>query len=426
MNISALHQVFLTCKSVCTDTREIKSGVIFFALKGPNFNGNNYAQDALNKGALAVVIDEDSISLNNNVFRVDNVLHCLQQLANYHRLQYNIPIIAITGTNGKTTTKELLHAGLSTTKNVLSTQGNLNNHIGVPLTLLNLKSQHDVAIIEMGANKPGDIAELCQIANPTHGLITNVGKAHLEGFGSFEGVIKTKTELYQYLAVQIGVLFYRSGDDILTSKIPKKTTNISYAIGNNNAQYNFENAGSNEFASITYVNTTIKSNLIGDYNNLNIAAATAISLTLQCPIDKIKEGIEAYQPTNNRSELKHVGTNSIIWDAYNANPSSMELALQNLYNLKSTKQKIVILGDMNELGEHSTFEHQNLIAQTKRLGFKTYFVGPKFEEQQKPVNHFKSADLLNTYFQQNPIDNAVILIKGSRSIQLEKLKEYFN
>jgi len=425
MDISALYQVFLTCKSVCTDTRKIEHGVIFFALKGPNFNGNNYAQEALNKGAIAVVVDEDSISLNNKVFRVDNVLRCLQQLANYHRLQYNIPIIAITGTNGKTTTKELLHAGLSTTKYVLYTQGNLNNHIGVPITLLNLKHQHDVAVIEMGANKPGDIAELCQIANPTHGLITNVGKAHLEGFGSFEGVIKTKTELYNYLAERKGTLFYRADDSILVTKISKETTNISYAVENKDGQYNFDNAVSSEFASIKYANTTIKSNLIGEYNNLNIAAATAICLALQCPIEKIKEGIEAYQPSNNRSELKHVGNNSIIWDAYNANPSSVELALQNLYLLKTTKQKVAILGDMNELGDYSAQEHKNIMAQTLKLGLVTYFVGPKFEEQQ-PANHFKSADILNAHLQKNPIENAVILIKGSRSIQLEKLKENFN
>lgn len=424
MDISALHQVFLSSKSVCTDTRKIEPGVIFFALKGPNFNGNDYAQEAIKKGAIAVVIDEDTIPLNNNVFRVDDVLKTLQTLANYHRLQFNIPVIAITGSNGKTTTKELLHAGLSTTKNVLYTQGNLNNHIGVPLTLLNLKSQHDIAIIEMGANKPGDIAELCQIANPTHGLITNVGKAHLEGFGGFEGVIKTKTELYKHLAMQQGILFYSANDNILPTKLPQETNNISYSIENNNVQFNFENAVSNEFAAIKYNNTIIKSKLIGDYNNINIAAASAICLTLQCPIEKIKEGIEAYQPTNNRSELKHIGSNSIIWDAYNANPSSMELALQNLNNLKSTKHKVAILGDMNELGEQSALEHQNLIAETKRLNITSYFVGPKFEQQQ-PANHFKSADLMNIYLQNNPIENAVILIKGSRSIQLEKLKEYF-
>lgn len=410
---------------MCTDTRKIEPGVIFFALKGPNFNGNNYAQEALKKGAIAVVIDEDTLPSNNNVFRVNNVLLCLQELARHHRLQFDIPVIAITGSNGKTTTKELLHAGLSTSKSVIYTQGNLNNHIGVPLTLLNINKTHDIAIIEMGANKPGDIKELCEIAIPTHGLITNVGKAHLEGFGSFEGVINTKTELYAFINQQKGTLFFRGTDNILTSKIPKEVIHISYGINSDNCDFNFKSTVSNEFASISYGNTKISSQLIGEYNNMNIASAVTICITLNCPLDKVKEGIEQFKPTNNRSELQHIGSNSIIWDAYNANPSSMELALHNLSHLKSHKNKVAILGDMNELGPHSAIEHKTLIENAEQLRLTTYYVGPKFKEFQVS-NHFDTVDVLQDYLKENPIENSTILIKGSRSIQLEKLKELFN
>lgn len=425
MDISVLHEVFLTCKSVCTDTRKIEPGVIFFALKGPNFNGNLYAEEALKKGAIAVVIDEDVITIQDNVFRVDDVLHCLQELATYHRLTFDIPVVAITGTNGKTTTKELLNASIHTSKKVLYTQGNFNNHIGVPLTLLQITNQHEVAIVEMGANKQGDIHELCQIANPTHGIITNIGKAHLEGFGNFEGVINTKTELYRFLSQKQGSIFYNIDDQILCKFLPKNTKNISYSLQNKLADYSFKITSNTEYATISYKQKIIKSNLIGDYNSLNIAAALAVSLALNCSFELAKKGVEDYLPTNNRSELQHIDSNSIIWDAYNANPTSMELALTNLNNIKTDKQKLAILGDMNELGNYSADEHKTIIALTNKLGIMTYYVGPNFGLLQAE-NHFETSELLKAHLASESISNRMILIKGSRSIQLEKLKILFS
>jgi UDP-N-acetylmuramoyl-tripeptide--D-alanyl-D-alanine ligase len=425
MNISVLHDVFLTCKSVCTDTRKIEPGVIFFALKGPNFNGNLYAEEALKKGAIAVVIDEDVITIHDNIFRVDDVLHCLQELATYHRLTFDLPVIAITGTNGKTTTKELLNASLYTSKKVLYTQGNFNNHIGVPLTLLQLTNQHQVAIVEMGANKQGDIHELCQIANPTHGIITNIGKAHLEGFRNFEGVINTKTELYRFLSQKQGSIFYNIDDQILCKFLPDNIKNISYSLKNKLADYSFDISSNTEYATICYKQQNIESKLIGDYNSLNIAAALAVSLALNCSFELAKKGIEDYLPTNNRSELQHISSNSIIWDAYNANPTSMELALTNLNNIKTDKGKLAILGDMNELGDYTNEEHKTIIALTNKLGIMTYYVGPNFGLLQAE-NHFETSELLKVHLASESISNRMILIKGSRSIQLEKLKILFS
>ncbi len=426
MNTEQLHQLFLQHPVVSTDSRRIPEGCIFFALKGQNFDGNKFAEESLGKGAAYAVIDNPDYAGNTRLILVEDVLKSLQLLANYHRKQLNIPVLAITGTNGKTTTKELIAAVLQQKFQVTYTQGNLNNHIGVPLTLLSITNQTEIAVVEMGANHPGEIAELCRIAEPDLGIITNIGKAHLEGFGSFEGVVRTKAEMYDYLRENNGRCFINMDNDLLV----KQAINLEQLSYGNTADVQLQ--GKPE--SSTYYLTVkvlfpkgwlyLKSKLIGSYNFENILAAARVGLYFGVDPLLIQKGIENYQPSNNRSQLIQKGSNRIIMDAYNANPTSMMASLKNFAEIKNS-QKMLILGDMLELGEHAAEEHQKIADFINQEDFDTvYLVGKHFAKVNTGIKpkKFDNIELLFDYlYQQKPVEDTLILIKGSRGIQLEKI-----
>lgn len=426
MKIEQLHERFLNHPIISIDSRNITPGCIFFALKGPNFDGNKYAADALKKGASFAVIDDTSLSPNNEFIVVNDVLTALQQLAAYHRKQLNIPVLGITGTNGKTTTKELIVSVLQKKYKITSTQGNLNNHIGVPLTLLNMNQDTEVAVIEMGANHRGEIAELCKIANPDLGLITNIGKAHLEGFGSFEGVIKTKSELYEHLRSVNGACFINRDNDLL---IKQAKNLLQYTYGSSdNAQLRGELQESVYYLTVKALFPKgwlyLKSKLIGSYNCENILASARVGLHFNVDPLAIQKAIEEYTPTNNRSQLISKGTNKIIMDAYNANPTSMAASLKNLDTINQA-DKVVILGDMLELGESSSDEHQKIadLLQSMKLN-QIFLVGKEFAKTSTGLKtkKFDHVELLSDYLhQQKPMQNNLILIKGSRGIKLEQI-----
>jgi UDP-N-acetylmuramoyl-tripeptide--D-alanyl-D-alanine ligase len=419
MEIQELYQLFQTNPIIDTDSRTIREKSIFFALKGENFNANLFAEDALKKGASFAVVDEDLYPSNPNIILVDNVLKTLQNLANYHRNQLNIPIISLTGSNGKTTTKELINAVLSTKFNTIATKGNLNNHIGVPLTLLSITKDTEIAIVEMGANHLKEIDFLCSLAEPNYGYITNFGKAHLEGFGGVEGVIKGKSELYDFLRNTNGLAFVNFDDDIQFEKSLGIKT-VSFDI---NSDF-IELLEANPFVKIRFNEIEIKSNLIGSYNVNNIAAAITIGMFFKVPEEDIKNAIENYIPSNNRSQLMKIGTNTIFMDAYNANPSSMKVALENFYQVAGTS-KIVVLGDMFELGETSIAEHQAIADLIADLNFKqVYLIGNHFSLV-KTKNAFQYTDFkqFKNKFDSGSIQNSIILIKGSRGMALERVLE---
>ncbi len=425
MNINNLHELFVQQNYIfSTDSRSKMNGGLFFALKGENFNGNKFAHIALENGAAYAIIDEPQYATNNKFIVVENVLKTLQQLAKTHRQSFNIPVIGITGTNGKTTTKELVAAVLQTTYNTLFTEGNFNNHIGVPLTLLRLRPEHQVAIIEMGANHPGEIRTLAEIACPTCGLITNVGKAHLEGFGSLEGVIATKGELYQYIRLHNGTIFANennqylrhllSGHQYIKYGINSSIANIRASITKNNPYVNIE------WENDKHKKQSISSKLIGQYNAENILAAVAIGLHLNISPQSINNAIDTYTPTNSRSELRHTAKNILIVDAYNANPTSMNAALSN-FNDMEMENKAVILGDMRELGSHSEIEHRNIIMLLDRINFKqVILVGEEFAKINNKYTSFPDVDSLIDHLTSNPITHHAILIKGSNGTNLRK------
>ncbi|WP_319482404.1 UDP-N-acetylmuramoyl-tripeptide--D-alanyl-D-alanine ligase [uncultured Draconibacterium sp.] len=429
-SIETIYGCFLKSTKVSTDSRKIENGCIFFALKGANFNGNKYAHDALKKGAAFAIADEAEYATDDKILLVDDVLTALQQLAHHHRKQLGLPILAITGTNGKTTTKELISTVLARKLKVSFTQGNLNNHIGVPLTLLAMDKNTEFGVVEMGANHPGEIADLCKIADPDFGIITNIGRAHLEGFGSFEGVIKTKGELYDYLGKKNGVVFYNADNKILEEigeALPKR---ISY--GKENASFTGQTIQSPPFLhvkanfkkGVLYLN----SNLIGDFNFENILAAACIGNYFDVDPLKIQQAIKEYQPTNNRSQLINKGDIKIIMDAYNANPTSMAASIESfLENLKG--DKYLILGDMLELGEYSKDEHTKIVEMIpETLKGSTFLVGKEFSKVNagEGIKSFIHVDELCSYLKNEPIKNGNILIKGSRGIQLEKVLDLFN
>ena len=423
MSISELYELYLHNPKVTTDSRNCPLGSIFFALKGENFDGNQYASKALQSGCSYAVIDNPEYFIGERTILVENVLKALQQIAHKHRKALGTPVIGITGTNGKTTTKELLAAVLSTKYNLLYTEGNLNNQIGVPLTLLRLNHQHEMAVIEMGASHPGDIKELVEIASPNFGLITNVGQAHLEGFGSFEGVIKTKGELYDYIRQTKGKIFIKKENEYLQS-IAKGIEQITYG------------ADENSFASGSIVSSspflvfnwkqqgkihTVETHLIGGYNVDNVLAAVAIGRYFKIPAERISRAIAAYEPTNNRSQFKKTENNKLIIDAYNANPSSMKVAIDNFAAMDVTTPKAVILGDMRELGPSSEFLHAEIVTQIEAAGFdKVYLCGDHFSTTGTNFLHFKSIDELIAELTNNPLKGYHILIKGSRGMTLEK------
>lgn len=430
MNIAILYQLFLKSTGVSTDTRKIEKGNLFFALKGPNFNANEFASKALEMGASAVVVDEAAYFEEDDerYFIGESALACLQKLANYHRHQFNIPIIGLTGSNGKTTSKELLNAVLSQKFNTLATEGNLNNHIGVPLTLLKLNKEHTVAIIEMGANKQGDIAELCEIAEPTHGFITNIGKAHLEGMGGPEGVLKTKTELYQHLRANKGTVFINSQDPILSNMIKRFENPVLYPAAGDFCEVNFLGADPFVKFSVEQVKGEHLTSLIGAYNFGNIANALTIGKYFGVDLEKAVKAITSYQPVNMRSQLIERRSNLIILDAYNANPSSMEAAIRTFGEMKGKKHKMVILGDMFELGEHAEEEHRKLgeiVSEypIDKVCFTGKLIVSALESAPKAL-YFPDPFSFRNWLQDSQLEDYMILIKGSRGMKLEGLVDF--
>lgn len=424
MTTELLYAIYQQHPQVTTDSRNCPAGSIFFALKGANFNGNAYAISALEKGCAFAVIDEQEYALDERFILVDDCLKALQDLAHFHRISLGLPVIGITGTNGKTTTKELIASVLKQKFNVLYTQGNLNNHIGVPLTLLSLTKEHQIAVVEMGANHPGEIKELVEIAAPNVGLITNVGKAHLEGFGSFEGVIKTKSEMYDFLRETGGQAFVNLDNPILFEK-SEGIERVGYGIENKNGQVYGEQVSSSPFLQLSFCNFgdtqkyELKTNLIGVYNAENVLAAVCIGRYFDIDSKLICEGINSYVPSNNRSQLTETATNKLIIDAYNANPTSMQAALKNFSQMEVPK-KALILGDMRELGEDSAVEHQRIVDLLIEYKFdKVFLIGECFQKASFFFPTFSNTDeFIQTIPSQN-LKDYYILVKGSRGIKLE-------
>ncbi|MBP7409434.1 MAG: UDP-N-acetylmuramoyl-tripeptide--D-alanyl-D-alanine ligase [Flavobacteriales bacterium] len=424
--IEKLHAAFRLSAGACTDTRQLLSGGMFFALKGPNFNANAFASNALEGGCAFAVVDDPAVVADDRFLLVPDVLKALQDLGRHHRRSFTIPVIAITGTNGKTTTKELVHAVLSADRPTLATSGNLNNHIGVPLTLLRLTHEHRIAIIEMGANKPGDIAELCAIAEPTHGLITNIGRAHLEGFGSYEGVIRTKTELYEHIRANKGTLFVNADDPLLMEK-SADIARVTYGSTDKSDLHGAADASSGPFLECRFhVQSTawsVKTRLIGAYNAPNVLAAACIGLHFDVAPERITQALNAYEPSNNRSQFMETGRNHVIMDAYNANPSSMRAALENFAAMVSDRPKLALLGGMKELGEYETQEHQSLVDVARTLGIETLLIGPEFANvDAKGIQVFPSVGEALTMLRNVPVTGRTILLKGSRGTRLETLQ----
>lgn len=426
MKIEHLYKKFLTCSEVITDTRKISPNCLFFALKGERFDANKFAREALEKGAKYAVIDNSDYTIENRTLLVDDTLIALQELANYHRKQLtHLKIIGLTGSNGKTTTKELLNFVLSKRYNTKATIGNLNNHIGVPLTLLTFDKTTEIGIVEMGANHQKEIEFLCGIAEPDYGYITNFGKAHLEGFGGVEGIIKGKSELYQYLEASSKTVIVNLDDSIQK----EKTKNLKrYTFcSNNNCDVEIDAIDANPMVKITFENTTIQSNLIGLYNANNINAAITFGKYFNVSNMDIQNAIENYYPTNNRSQILKKNTNKIILDAYNANPSSMQAALINFIQLPDSS-KTAILGDMFELGEESEQEHQIIVKIClKQPEVQFYFIGKHFYTCRNLANEkiafFEDFDTFKDYFKNNLPKENLLLIKGSRGMSLERTLE---
>ena len=422
MEIKDLYKLFINSSGVCTDTRKIEKNCIFFALKGENFNGNKFAIEAINQGASYSVIDEEDYHVDDRTILVDNVLKTLQQLANYHRKKFDIPFIGITGTNGKTTSKELINAVLSKQYKTTFTQGNLNNHIGVPLTLLSIKQECEIAIIEMGANHIGEIKELCQIAEPNFGIITNIGTAHIEGFGSKEGIIKTKNEMYNYISGN-GKLVFTNNDDELLNELSFQLQKYTYGKSNSDCIGSLLSETPN--IKLNWNDIEVNSTLYGSYNFYNILLAICVGQYFKVQNKKIINGIETYTSSNNRSQFVNTDKYEIYLDAYNANPSSMNGAIDSFSsNLK--ENKTMILGDMLELGNISEVEHQNIINKAKELNISTFFIGKEFSNATNKYDFtfFKNSEELIVYLNENNLPSSSILIKGSRGIKLEKVAEY--
>ena len=423
MKIEDIHALFLQSNTVSTDTRKIDKNAMFFALKGDNFNGNIYAEQSLEKGASYAIIDEAAYKTSAKTILVNDVLETLQELATYHRSYLNITIIGLTGSNGKTTTKELVNAVLSQKYKTTATVGNLNNHIGVPLTLLSMSKDTEIGIVEMGANHLKEIEFLSHIAKPDYGYITNFGKAHLEGFGSIEGVIKGKCELYDYLISNNKSVFVNGNDNIQVDKTNNAKRCVFGNSTENDVNINFIEA--HPFVKCKFNNLEVQSQLIGDYNFNNIAAAIAIGSYFKVENKSIKTAIEHYTPTNNRSQIIKKDTNNIILDAYNANPTSMRAALLN-FN-KQFGNKIAILGDMFELGNEAKQEHQTIVNLAMSLNIdQSIFIGENFyqsESNSEKILQFKSFEGFKNAFNVSEIKNTTLLIKGSRGMALERILE---
>lgn len=426
MEIAELYKCFMECGKVTTDSRNCPEGPMFIALKGETFNGNAFAAQALKQGCRYAVIDESEYAGEGTIL-VDNCLQALQQLANYHRRQLKTPVIGITGTNGKTTTKELISTVLSRKFNTLYTEGNFNNHIGVPLTLLRLTKEHEMAVVEMGANHPGEIKTLVHIAEPDYGIITNVGKAHLQGFGSFEGVIRTKGELYDFLRAKGGATIFIQNENPYLNGIAEGLTCVRY--GQTAGLYvSGELISCSPFLSFRWtaegVSHEVNTHLIGSYNLDNMLAAAAIGRYFGVSDDDISSALVSYLPHNNRSQLKETADNKLIVDAYNANPTSMMAALKNFRQVEAP-HKMVILGDMKELGEASREEHQKVVDYLKECGFdRVVLVGPEFAAATHSYQTFQHVDEVLADIRMHKPQGYYILIKGSNSMKLSQLPEY--
>jgi UDP-N-acetylmuramoyl-tripeptide--D-alanyl-D-alanine ligase len=421
MSISEIYEIFQKCTGISTDTRTLQTNNLFIALSGDNFNGNKFAKQALEKGALYAIIDDENYQSENTIL-VKNTLKTLQDLATHHRRTLNTPIIALTGSNGKTTTKELINAVLSEKYNTTATAGNLNNHIGVPLTLLSMNTETEIGIVEMGANNFHEIELLSEITQPDYGYITNFGKAHLEGFGNLEGVVKAKSELYNHLRNNKKTAILNTDNKKQVSQSENIDTFTFSENDKSNTQINFIEA--NPFVHISYKNNVIKSNLIGQYNFTNIAAAITIGEYFNVDTKHICKAIENYHSSNNRSQIIYKGSNKIILDAYNANPTSMKAALEN-FNQIEASNKAIFIGDMFELGDSSKEEHQNIVDYIKTMTLtKCYILGKHFKNTEHP-QHIKSYTDFKA-LESGSIDNFAnysILIKGSRGMALERILE---
>lgn len=422
MEIDTLYTAFKETSGICTDTRNISENCLFVALKGTHFNGNEFAREALDKGARYALIDAPEHKVGDRTLLVPDALTALQKLATHHRKKLGLPLLALTGSNGKTTTKELIAAVLSKKYRVTATKGNLNNHIGVPLTLLSISPQTEMGIIEMGANHQGEIAALCDIAKPDYGYITNFGKAHLEGFGGIEGVVKGKTELYRHLKANAKTVFVNGHDD----KQLHHSEGMKRHIFNTEGPLEIALVDASNEVTISFQDTEIKSQLVGLYNYHNLAAAVAVGHYFEVPVEGIKQAIEGYAPQNNRSQRLTQNGHTILLDAYNANPTSMMAALEN-FKQTGGSNKVLILGDMFELGVDTSREHQNITTYLEKHPFgKVFLVGSHFAETQTAAAHitqFKTYGAFAEYLRQHPLEKATLLIKGSRGMALERSLE---
>lgn len=430
VNAEAFYPFFLQNPQICTDSRQIEPGCLFFALQGENHNGNLYATEALEKGAVRAIVDDPNIRLNDQMILVDNVLGFLQSLALHHRKQLNIPVVAITGSNGKTTTKELVKSVLRQQYHTIATSGNLNNHIGVPLTILKADQTTEMLVVEMGANHPGEIRDLCHLALPTHGLITNIGKAHLEGFGSLEGVKKAKGELFEFVAATDGVFFLNHDDYQLIDLVDSYPT-CSYGT-REPCQIRIRLTQSIPTLRVLWLNPgesgpiSISSHLSGDYHLSNIGAAIAVGHHFGLDPDRVATGIESYVPDNMRSQWIDTGRNRVLLDAYNANPTSMEAAIRLVVSMDS-QNCLLILGDMFELGTTSSKEHWELLSLIDKLGLEqVMLVGKEFDRfrEEFPFMFFKTFELLQDFLKDFGPTDSLILVKGSRGMRMERVVPY--
>lgn len=422
MTIQELHRIYLEFPTVSTDTRKITDNCLFFALKGDNFDGNTYAKEAISKGARYAIVDDLTYHTPGKTILVTDTLKTLQELANFHRKYSSAKIIALTGSNGKTTTKELINAVLSMKYKTVATKGNLNNHIGVPLTLLTIQPDTELAIIEMGANHKLEIQFLSSLAEPDFGYITNFGKAHIEGFGSAEGVIIGKCELYQFLISHSNSIFFNGDDPVQREKLTTYPNKLGFSQDDPEL-FQIKNLGANPFVALESDGTRIQSNLIGNYNFTNCGVAILIGNYFKIPIVDIKKAIENYQPQNNRSQIIQKNSNQIILDAYNANPTSMKAALDNFTSMDG-KNKTVFIGDMFELGETAAQEHQYIADLAAASNFDAVnLIGENFFKTQTPLLKFRTFDDLSKHLKNNIPNNSTILIKGSRGMALERILE---
>ncbi|CAD7798659.1 UDP-N-acetylmuramoyl-tripeptide--D-alanyl-D-alanine ligase [Chryseobacterium aquaeductus] len=422
MNVKQFYPLFLKAEKVTIDSRKINAKDIFFAFSGDNFNAASFADQAISEGALAVIVEDKRFeNTDKNIFYVPSTLQFLQELAVYHRDQLQIPVIGLTGSNGKTTTKELIHAVLSQKYNVQYTSGNLNNHIGVPLTILSVKPEHEMAVVEMGANHQKEIELLCILAKPDFGYITNFGKAHLEGFGGFEGVVKGKSELYDYLKNNQQTILVNENDQIQVEKTVDYDSKITF--GKRTSDYFFEIFSDDHFVGLDYQDTKALSQLTGDYNFTNLCAAASFGLHFGVGKSQIKTAIEDYMPTNMRSQIVKRENKTLVLDTYNANPSSMAASLQNFITFEGTKT--IIIGDMLELGEDSVKEHQEILKTAHDLGFNEIItVGKHFKAVNDSSQSFENTAELIEYLISNKIQSENVLLKASRGISLEKAIDF--